>query len=81
MFNDTQGSAPFLFKEQAMRGGGAGGGGGGGLGGGKNYDSVSNSDRDGYGQPDGKLIFLILFFFFFVNYAFIEFEFFKTSSL
>lgn len=40
-----------------MRGGGAGGGGGGGLGGGKNYDSVSNSDRDGYGQPDGKLIF------------------------
>ena len=29
------------------------GGGGGGMGG-KNYDSVSNSDRDGYGQPDGK---------------------------
>lgn len=28
------------------------GGGGGGMGG-KNYDSVSNSDRDGY-QPDGK---------------------------
>lgn len=53
-----------------MRGGGAGGGGGGGLGGGKNYDSVSNSDRDGYGQPDGELIF-------FVNYAFIEFECFK----
>lgn len=43
-----------------MRGGGAGGGGGGGLGGGKNYDSVSNSDRDGYGQPDGKLIFFSL---------------------
>lgn len=31
------------------------GGGGGGLGG-KNYDSVSNSDRDGYGQPDGKFL-------------------------
>lgn len=28
-------------------------GGGGGMGG-KNYDSVSNSDRDGYGQPDGE---------------------------
>lgn len=37
----------FIFKEQAMRGGGGGGMGG------KNYDSVSNSDRDGYGQPDG----------------------------
>ncbi|XP_076751916.1 hrp65 protein isoform X4 [Xylocopa sonorina] len=42
-----QGYVPFIFKEQAMRGGGGGGMGG------KNYDSVSNSDRDGYGQPDG----------------------------
>ncbi|XP_043513108.1 hrp65 protein-like isoform X2 [Frieseomelitta varia] len=36
-----------FMQEQAMRGGGGGGMGG------KNYDSVSNSDRDGYGQPDG----------------------------
>lgn len=39
----------FIFQEQAIRSGS-----GGGLGGGKNYDSVSNNDRDGYGQPDGK---------------------------
>lgn len=32
-----------IFKEQAIRSGG-----------GKNYDSVSNNDRDGYGQPDGE---------------------------
>ncbi|XP_076382343.1 hrp65 protein isoform X1 [Megalopta genalis] len=37
-----------FMQEQAMRTGGGGGGMGG-----KNYDSVSNSDRDGYGQPDG----------------------------
>lgn len=33
----------FVFKEQAIRSGG-----------GKNYDSVGNNDRDGYGQPDGE---------------------------
>ncbi|XP_043279388.1 hrp65 protein-like isoform X2 [Venturia canescens] len=38
-----------FMQEQAMRGGG----GGGGVGGGKNYDNVSNSERDGYGAPDG----------------------------
>lgn len=36
-----------MFQEQAIRSGG------GGMGGGKNYDSVGNNDRDGYGQPDG----------------------------
>lgn len=30
------------------------GGGGGGVGVGKSYDNVSNSERDGYGAPDGK---------------------------
>lgn len=38
-----------MFQEQAIRSTG------GGIGSGKNYDSVSNSDRDGYGQPDGKI--------------------------
>ncbi|XP_043587160.1 hrp65 protein-like isoform X1 [Bombus pyrosoma] len=36
-----------FMQEQTMRGGGGGGMGG------KNYDSVGNNDRDGYGQPDG----------------------------
>lgn len=39
----------FIFQEQAIRSGG-----------GKSYDSVSNNDRDGYGQPDGNAF---LFFF------------------
>lgn len=33
-----------------MRGGG-GGGGGGGV---KNYDSIGNNDREGYGTTDGE---------------------------
>lgn len=37
-----------MFQEQAIRSSSSS------LGGGKNYDSVSNNDRDGYGQPDGK---------------------------
>jgi len=39
----TNNNFVFIFKEQAIRSGG-----------GKNYDSVSSNDRDGYGQPDGK---------------------------
>lgn len=43
-----------------MRGGGGGGGSGGG--GNKNYDSVSNSERDGYGAPDGEQKFTYTYF-------------------
>ncbi|XP_051166011.1 hrp65 protein-like [Leptopilina boulardi] len=40
-----------FMQEQAMRGGvGGGGGGGAGV---KNYDSVGNNDREGYGTSDG----------------------------
>lgn len=31
----------YVYQEQAIRSG-------------KSYDSVANTDRDGYGQPDGE---------------------------
>lgn len=48
-----------MFQEQAIRSSSSS------LGGGKNYDSVSNNDRDGYGQPDGKKKLIHFYFYYF----------------
>lgn len=49
-----------MFQEQAIRSTGSSG-----IGSGKNYDSVSNNDRDGYGQPDGKKRLIYFYFHYF----------------